>query len=146
MTLSLILDIVVAAMLGAVVWYCVLLNYRLANLRAGHEELAALIDGLNKAIAGAQKSVAMLRETGEKAGNDLREETDKARNLRDELALIIGSGNNLAARLETRLVGGSGSHPAPAGPDDADGPAAGIDDDEDREAEQNILRALSGAR
>ncbi len=54
MTIGLALDVVIALLLGAVVWYCVLLNYRLTNLRAGHEELSRLINGLNQAISNAQ--------------------------------------------------------------------------------------------
>ncbi|MFQ5535495.1 MAG: DUF6468 domain-containing protein [Sphingomonadales bacterium] len=161
MTIGIALDVIVALLLAAVVWSCILLNQRLANLRSGHDELARLISGLNQAISKAQDSVALLKRASEDAGDTLKEEVDKALGLRDELSLIIGSGNNLADRLEAVLVGDEkpvserlrDAAPAESDPAGQGKPASQASDGggggparELGPVEQEILKALSGVR
>ena len=156
MTINLILEIIVAAMLGAAVWYCVLLNNRLANFRAGQDELADLIKGLNDAVASARQSVGALNKSGKEADEALRTKIEHARLVRNELDLITGSASNAADRLEKRLGEVRGNLPsigpvaiAAAG---ADVPRPGTDSGAEQsgaelgEAEEAILRALSGVR
>lgn len=160
MTIGLILDGVVAILLGAVVWYCILLNHRLGNLRAGHEELSRLIGGLNRAISKAQDSVKSLKRTSIEALEELNRNVDAARAVRDELSFIIGSGNNLAERLEEKLTpagnplaGGLGDIRAARqeqerGTSTESNPADPSKQGEAElgETERQILKALSGAR
>ncbi len=160
MTLNLILEIIVAVMLGAAVWYSILLNNRLANFRAGQDELSDLIKGLNDAVASARESVAVLNKSGKETGEALGIEIDRARLVRDELDLITGSATNAADRLEKRLGEVRGNLPSigPVAiaaaradvptPGTGSGAGSGAEQSgaELGEAEEAILRALSGVR
>ena len=104
MTVAFILDIVIAALLGVTIVYCWRLNRRLAALRQGRAELAKLISSLTEATTKAEAGISQLKGSAQEAGDELRKELSSARALRDELALITESGNNLANRLEERLM------------------------------------------
>lgn len=104
MTVAFILDIVIAGLLGITIFYCWRLNRRLAALRKGREELARLVTSLTEATAKAETGISQLKGTAKEAGDELKKELAAARSLRDELALITESGNNLANRLEERLM------------------------------------------
>lgn len=156
MTVNLILEIIVAVMLGAAVWFCILLNNRLANFRAGQDELSDLIKGLNDAVARARESVAALNKNGRETGEALETEIRRARLVRDELDLITGSAANAADRLEKGLGEVRGNLPS-IGPvaiagagGDVSAPGAGRGAEQSGaelgEAEEAILRALSGVR
>lgn len=156
MTVNLMLEIIVAVMLGVAVWYCILLNNRLANFRAGQDELSDLIKGLNDAVARARDSVAALAKSGKETGEALEREIRRARLVRDELNLITGSASNAADRLEKGLGEVRGNLPsigpvaiASAGADRrVPGAGSGAEQSgaELGEAEEAILRALSGVR
>lgn len=145
MTVNLILEIIVAVMLGVAVWYCILLNNRLANFRAGQDELSDLIKGLNDAVARARESVAALTKSGKETGEALGSEIRRARLVRDELDLITGSASNAADRLEKGLGEVRGNLPS-IGPVAIAAAGAEQSGAELGEAEEAILRALSGVR
>jgi len=90
----------VAGLLVAMIGYAVVLNRRLAALRDNQAEISRLAEVLAKATGRAQDSIATLRQAGEEAGGALKKQIAEGRALSDELALIIGAGNNLAERLE----------------------------------------------
>ena len=142
MPLSLGLDILVAGLLVAMIGYAVVLNRRLAALRDNQAEISRLAEVLTTATGRAQDSIAALRQAGEEAGGELKKQIAEGRALSDELALIIGAGNNLAERLEQGLTDR---------PQEPYGAAAHVPDSPDAGAErspqeQKILRALGGVR
>lgn len=109
MTVGLILEALVAVLLVATVYYCVILNRRLTKLREGQEEFTALVADLNEATRRAQNSVQDLKSSTIETGRELEERVSSARVLVDELAMITEAGNNLANRLERQLIGASSS-------------------------------------
>lgn len=111
MTVGLILEGLVAILLVATVYYCVLLNRRLSNLRDGQEEFTTLVIELNEATRRAQNSVEDLKSSTIETGRELGERVTSAQVLVDELAMITEAGNNLANRLERQLTGASASRP-----------------------------------
>ena len=132
---ELIFDIVLAGLLLAVLVGGFLVNRRLAALRAGQAELAALIDRLNGATDHAHEAIADLKIQASEREDDLRKQMAKARALADELTLITEAGDNLANRLEQRLTGAASGRPAT--PDN---------DDDGNEPDHDILQALKEAR
>lgn len=119
MWISLVLDGIVAVLLGVTIFYCFHLDRRLRTLRSGKDELKQIVLGLTDATLRAQQSVAELKQSGQDVAEGLTERVVGARALRDELELMIEAGNNLANRLEASRPGarvGSGSNDIGAGP------------------------------
>ncbi len=97
---GLILEGLLAILLGVTVFYCVLLDRRLRNLRSGQDGMREVIANLNAATARAQASIGQLTVASQETGTQLRDVLTKGSAIRDELALMIETGNNLADRLE----------------------------------------------
>lgn len=100
MWISLLLDGVIAILLGVTIFYCILVNRRLAALRSGKDELKQVIEDLTVATTNAQMSISHLKEAGRDIVSTLEEDVRKGRALADELSLMVEAGNNLANRLE----------------------------------------------
>lgn len=100
MWISLIVDGVITALLGVTIFYCVVVNRRLAALRSGKDELRQVIEDLTVATTSAQMGVERLKEAGRDVIGTLEDDVRKGRALSDELSLMIEAGNNLADRLE----------------------------------------------
>jgi len=118
-TLTVILDLVLVALLGAVLVYAVLLNRQIIRLRESKGELNELIRGLNDAMAKADSGVRGMRKAASEVGEDLRTTVIKASALRDELTMIVETGESLADRLgssgeRSRGSGGGRSVAPPA--------------------------------
>ncbi len=112
---SLIVDIVLVLLLGAVLIACIKVNRGLSIIRNGQAELADLAGRLDRATAQARTAITELKGESAKAENGLRGEIRKARALADELILITEAGDNLATRLEQGLTGdGAGAAAAEA--------------------------------
>ena len=112
--LELIIEVLVAILLVATVFYCHVLNRRLKTLREGQDGLRELIESLNVATERARLAIAEMKTTSESSSIGLQEQVGRARALTDELSVIVESGNKLAGRIETNLTGGRGRAPAPA--------------------------------
>ncbi|MGQ3075747.1 MAG: DUF6468 domain-containing protein, partial [Ferrovibrionaceae bacterium] len=83
---GIILDLIVAGLLVATIWYCVLLNRRLTTLRDAQVEMQRLIQEFDRATQTAQGSISDLRRASEKAGSELQARIDAAKEIGDELA------------------------------------------------------------
>lgn len=145
MSLSLVLDIVVAALLVVTISYAVVLNRRLGALRRDKSELKKLIASFGEATVRAEESIGKLKNTAD----SLHQSTDKAQTLRDDLIFLIDRGGTAADRLEETVRAARDESPAVSHP-----PARGIDAGDDRgktadsktQAERELLKALQEAR
>jgi hypothetical protein len=151
MTMGFMLDVLIAVLLVVTVAYCWRLNQRLSTLRQGREELAALVNQLTQATMRAEGSIGALKIAAKEATGGLEENIGTARALRDELALITETGNNLANRLETRLTGVGRGRAEPSVDLDAlreerARPARTPRRDADQAAREHILNTLRQAR
>jgi len=97
---SLILEMVLALLLGATLVYCALLERRLRLLRRDQGELAKTIQTLNAGIVRAQMSLSALRGAAADSGEALKAAMAKARVLTDELSVLTASGERIAKRME----------------------------------------------
>jgi hypothetical protein len=100
MTLNIILDVVVAGLLVATIVYANLLSRRLGALRNDKQQLEALVSSLDASSQRAEGSVAALRETAERIGQQLQQRIDQGKALQSDLSYIIDLGGGLADRLE----------------------------------------------
>jgi hypothetical protein len=103
MSISLIVEIMLSALLLATVIYCALLERKLSALRKGQDGLKETIGELNRAIVSASVSMRTLRATADDSGKVLQEHIGKARGMIDELSLLNVSGE----RIAQRIVGGT---------------------------------------
>lgn len=102
---ELIIDGLLAFLLIAAIVLFMMVYRRLGTIREGQAELGQLVDHLNNAAAGAQRSVAGLNATAEGIESRLKLESQKATVIADELSLMTEAGNNLADRIEKGLTG-----------------------------------------
>lgn len=102
MDISLILESLLATLLGATLVYCVILERRLRNLRTDQNGLIAALSTLNRAIAGAEHSVAALKSAAAEASEELSTKLSPARALVDELSLLTASGERIADKIAYR--------------------------------------------
>ena len=149
MTLSLILDLVVAGLLVVTIAYAIVLNRRIGTLRRDKSELQTLALNFAESTAKAEESIGRLKKTAD----DLKTRVAEARSLRDDLAFLTDRGGTTADRLEEVVrAARKEAPPTPArGPVIAKRPQAAAEDREgppvvESDAEQELIRALRSAR
>jgi phage shock protein A len=99
-TLGLIIELTLTALLAVTLVYCILLERRLAAVRKGQEGLKSTIGALNSAIANAGAAMHALKTTTASAAETLDTRLTRARSVTDELSLLIGSGERIAERID----------------------------------------------
>jgi len=100
MDVSLVINGVVIALLAATIFYAFRLERRLASVREAQSALAAVIRDLNAAAARAEAGIQGLKSTAESSGHLLDERIRRARNVSDELGLLLQAGQRSAQRLD----------------------------------------------
>src|SRR5580692_4504310 len=99
MTLTLAVELILMGLLAATLVYCILLERRLAALRAGQDGLKETIGELNEAIAAAGASMRALKAAAGDAATSLDEKLTRAHTLIDELTVITSAGERIAERI-----------------------------------------------
>lgn len=100
MTVAMMLDLMLAALLVATIVYAVILNRRLGALRDGREEMRALINDFTAATEKARTGMDELRTASEASTRGLEEMIGESRALREDLGFLIERGGVVADRLE----------------------------------------------
>src|SRR5437868_15077217 len=100
MSITLFVEGTLEILLAATLCYCILLERRLAAVRKGQEGLSRTIGELNMAIAGAGASLRALKSAAGEAAQTLDERLKRARLHIDELAVLTGSADRIADRIE----------------------------------------------
>ena len=100
MTLTFYVEIALEVLLAATLCYCIVLERRLAAVRKGQEGLSRTIGELNMAISGAGASLRALKPAAGEAAGTLDERLKRARLHIDELAVLAGSAERIADRIE----------------------------------------------
>ena len=100
MTLSIVVELLLSALLVLTLGYCALLERKLSLLRKGQDGLKETIAELNTAITNAGVSMRMLKTAAAGASEKLEEEIARGRGLADELAVLTASGERIAGRIE----------------------------------------------
>ncbi len=96
MTLSLIADAAVAALLVVAIVYAIRLNRQLVAMQKGKSQLEAVASSFMNATGRAGDSIARLKTSAQQ----LQEAVGKAEALRDDIAFLLERGTAVADRLE----------------------------------------------
>ena len=100
MSLSLIIDTLLAALLLATIGFCAVLEQRLRVLRREQNVLNGTIRAVNGAVAAARANVAALRGSAAQTIEALNTQSSSARGLADELTMLISMGESVAQRIQ----------------------------------------------
>jgi cell division septum initiation protein DivIVA len=111
--MSLSVQGVLCVLLAALLWAGVRLSRRLDALRQDKSQLMGQVAQLSEAISRAQTAVHLLRATAKEAEELLSNRIETARGLANELAIMTGSGESLARRLESGAVRRATHKPRP---------------------------------
>ena len=98
--LSIALDVLVLAGLGATIFYCFKLSRSLDSFRQSKEEFGNMIHELADNIVKAEGAIAKMKNAALSSGEDLQRVIDRSKGLADELEIMNDAGDSLAARLE----------------------------------------------
>lgn len=158
MTLSVALDVLVAALLVAVLVYAVILNRKLGGLREHKAELEKLLAGFDESTKRAESSVKTLKSSAEQQMKALQQPVQRAEAMRDELAFLVKRADEVADRLSNGISSSRGGEAKSAteAPRAARAPARVVDEVADAnaqteeggrsKAETDLLKALRGLR
>lgn len=156
MTLTILMDVVVSALLVTTITYAVVLDRRIRQLREARKELETMVVGFNAATARAESAVGDLKMGTEAGSRELKPLVAKGREIADDLAFLIERGNELADRLEVGISTARGAAPRPMAKGPAKGPSGDavvksaarprVESREVSEAEQALLKALRSVR
>lgn len=111
-SVSLIVEVTLAALLCATLICCLRLDRRLRHLRSDQENLSGTVRALNAAVTAAQTSLAGLRAAAQDADESLGRKVSSARGLADELSVLTSAGERIAARIESARASNA-AHAAP---------------------------------
>ncbi len=134
--MELVLDIVIILLIAVMIGYSVVLNIKLKVFRSAQNEMAALVERLDRSIARAQATVETLKNAAVREEGRLEALISKSRMLADELEIITQSGSSLADRIERGLVPAQDIQPADM--DETDEDTTFEEDDEMLETLKNI--------
>ncbi|MEK9970216.1 MAG: DUF6468 domain-containing protein [Ferrovibrio sp.] len=109
MTLTMMVEIVVAVLLLITMGISLVLNRRLGNLRANQEEMRRLIGEFDKALGRARQGLSELKTTSATVDTAHEERMKQAKTLRDELGFMIETADRLADRLASEASGNRGA-------------------------------------
>ena len=98
--LTLVLEIVGAALLVVMIVYAVRLNRRLSTLQEDKAEFERLLMSFTDSTSRAETSVARLKASATDTARSLQENVTRAQALRDDLAFMVDRADELANRLE----------------------------------------------
>ena len=137
----LIRQAVLAVLLVLTIGYCAVLERRLRIVRAAQDELQGLLAAFGKATEQAERGIGRLRETANDVSAGLQDEIEGAAKLRDELRLMVQSGNMLADKIERGLTR-RGPMPRQEPEREREPEREVMDDEAVSESERELIKAL----
>jgi len=140
---GLIFDIAILAALAATIFYARRLSKQFNAMQADRKAFEQLIANLNIASSRAEAATKALKEAAQQGGDQLQDRINKARELSDELEIMVQAGDNLAERLQ-ELAEGSRKNSSPRAAESAEPetPPPGNDAQPRTRAEKELLEAL----
>ncbi len=103
-SLSLVLDGVIVVLLIATIIYAARLSLYLKKFKDSRDELEGIITNLSKHIDKADKAVHELHTAVDESSGDLQARMNRAKDMFDDLDLVVQTGDSLANRLEELAV------------------------------------------
>ncbi|MBK1840847.1 hypothetical protein JHL17_25915 [Azospirillum sp. YIM B02556] len=97
---SFLIDAALAVMLVTATAYLVIVNKRLKLLRTGQSEINALVSTFSKSIDDTDASMKRMVASATEIAGRLSDELDRAKGMKEDMALILGSCERTTARME----------------------------------------------
>jgi hypothetical protein len=112
MTLGLILDTALIALIGAAAFGGAVLNEKLKKLALAQSELRSALDTFSEAAAKADDALKRIESAGVIKGAQLQAASARAQKLATDLSVMTAAGERVATRIEdalrdVRAVGGA---------------------------------------
>ena len=121
MTFKIILDVLMLILLGAAIFYCIVLSRRIDVLRRDALAMQAVVAGFHDVAARAEAGAASLRALAGEGTADLRRRLEEAGVLRSDMDALIQRGEGVADRLMDATAAARASAPLRAPRSDGDG-------------------------
>ena len=156
--LTLVLEIVGAALLVVMIVYAVRLNRRLSTLQEDKAEFERLLISFTDSTSRAESSVARLKASATDTAQSLQNSVTQAQALRDDLSFMVDRADELANRLEGAIrearpessVRLSAAQAATSGEnvnaEAAKSEPSSQEEPEQRKTKSDLLKALEGMR
>ncbi|MCG5240985.1 DUF6468 domain-containing protein [Azospirillum doebereinerae] len=100
---SFLIDAALAVLLVTATVYLVLVNKRLKLLRTGQSEINTLVTSFSRSIDETDASMKRLVASATETASRLAEDLDRAKGVREDMTLILGSCERTATRMEESL-------------------------------------------
>lgn len=97
---SFLIDAALAVMLVTATAYLVIVNKRLKLLRTGQSEINALVSTFSKSIDDTDASMKRMVASATEIAARLADDLDRAKGMKEDMALILGSCERTTARME----------------------------------------------
>ncbi|PWC81776.1 hypothetical protein TSH100_26260 [Azospirillum sp. TSH100] len=97
---SFLIDAALAVMLVTATAYLVIVNKRLKLLRTGQSEINALVSTFSKSIDDTDASMKRMVVSATEIAARLSDELDRAKGMKEDMTLILGSCERTTARME----------------------------------------------
>ncbi|MBP2232408.1 hypothetical protein J2847_005737 [Azospirillum agricola] len=97
---SFLIDAALAVLLVTATVYLVVVNKRLKMLRTGQSEINALVTTFSKSIDDTDASMKRLVASATEIATRLADELDRAKDVKEDMTLILGSCERTATRME----------------------------------------------
>lgn len=97
---SFLIDAALAVMLVTATAYLVIVNKRLKLLRTGQSEINALVSTFSKSIDDTDASMKRMVASATEIAARLSDDLDRARGMKEDMGLILGSCERTTARME----------------------------------------------
>lgn len=97
---SFLIDAALAVMLVTATVYLVIVNKRLKLLRNGQSEINALVSTFSKSIDDTDASMKRMVASATEIAARLSDDLDRAKGMKEDMALILGSCERTTARME----------------------------------------------
>jgi hypothetical protein len=112
MTVGIVLDIALIALIGAAALGGAVLNRKLKKLAGAQAELRTALDGFSIAAAKADEALKRIESTGVIKGAEMQAAAHRAQKLATDLSVMTAAGERVAIRIEdalrdVRAVGGA---------------------------------------
>jgi hypothetical protein len=114
--IKMLLDVSVAMLLAATIFYCIKLNTRIRLLQDSKSELAQLIQQFDQSTQQAVASIQEIQRASRKIGENIQTKLDKANYLANDLEFMIERASKTADRIEQQISNGRGNNTSTATP------------------------------
>lgn len=103
MTLGLLLDVALIALIGAAAIGGVILNFKLQKLAGAQADLKAALDTFSAAASKAEDALKRIESAGVVKGAELQTAAHRAQKLATDLSVMTAAGERVAIRIEDAL-------------------------------------------